>query len=191
MQAPPFAIPERLETERLTLCAPRVADAEEMREAIAESFDELHRWMEWATEVPTLEVEREIMASRRAAHERGEELSYLMWLKCDGRLAGSCGLPRLSWERRRFEIGYWVRTSLVGNGYVSECVAQLTRLCFERFDARRVEICASADNLRSRRVAELAGFRCERTIAPDGSHPDGSPRATIVYAADPPGEDGK
>ena len=100
-------------------------------------------------------------------------------------------MPRLSWERRRFEIGYWVRTSLVGNGYVSECVAQLTRLCFERFDARRVEICASADNLRSRRVAELAGFRCERTIAPDGSHPDGSPRATIVYAADPPGEEGR
>ena len=189
MQAPRFQIPETLDTERLTLCAPRVADAKEMREAIAESFDELHQWMEWATEVPTLEIEREIMASRRTAHERGEELSYVMRLKRDGRLAGCCGLPRLSWERRQFEIGYWVRTSLVGNGYVSECVVQLTRVCFERFEAKRVEICASEDNLRSCRVAELAGFRRERTIARDGSHPDGSLRDTAVYAADPPGED--
>ena len=53
---------------------------------------------------------------------------------------------------------------------------------------RQVEIRTSADNLRSRRVAELAGFRCERTIVADGRHPDGSSRDTVVYAAYPPME---
>lgn len=183
MPIEPAQFPNQLETERLRLCAPRRSDAEEMCAAVAESFEALHRWMDWAQEVPSLAVEREIMSARRTRHECGEEATWLLRRKSDGVLVGAGGLPRLCWDRRCFEIGYWVRTSLAGNGYVTEFVERLTDLCFERFAARRVEIRTSTRNRRSRRVAELAGFRCERTIVQDGTHPDGSPRDTVLYVA--------
>ena len=183
MPVEPMTFPDQLETERLRLCAPRRSDAEEMRAAVAESFEALHRWMDWAQEVPSLEVEREIMSARPARHDRGEEATWLMRRKTDAVLVGCGGLPRLCWDRRCFEIGYWVRTPLSGNGYVTEFVAGIRDLCFERFAARRVEICTSTQNPRSRRVAELAGFRCERVIEQDGTHPDGSPRDTVLYVA--------
>jgi RimJ/RimL family protein N-acetyltransferase len=184
----PAPFPERIETERLWLRAPRVDDAEAMRAAVAEAFDELHRWMDWARAVPSLDVEREIMGASRDRHQSGEEATWLMWRKSDGQLVGAGGLPRLSWERRCFEIGYWARTSLVGNGYVTEFATRLASLCFESLAARRVEIRTSAANLRSRRVAELAGFPLERTNIRDGVDPDGTPRNTVVYAVYAPEE---
>ena len=176
------AIPDELKTQRLWLTAPRLEDAPELCAAIAESFEELRRWMDWATSIPSLEEELEIVARRRAAHDDGDDLSWLMRRQPDGRLVGVGGLPRLCWERREFEIGYWVRTSAVGNGYVTEFVRCMSQLCFEHFSALRVEIRVSALNRRSRRVAELAGFRSERTLEADGTHPDGSVRDTIIYA---------
>ncbi len=183
MPTEPVPFPDQLETERLLLCAPSVGDAEEMRAAVAESFEALHRWMEWASEVPSLAAEREILSTRRARHESGAEATWLLRRKRDGELVGAGGLPRVCWETRCFEIGYWVRTPLAGNGYVTEFVSCLTELCFQRFGARRVEIRTSTLNRRSRRVAELAGFRRDRTIVQDGTHPDGSERDTAVYIA--------
>ena len=185
---PAVQFPERLETERLWLRAPQVDAAAEMRAAVVESFDELHRWMDWAREVPSLEVEREIMRASRERHQRREEATWLMWRKSDGQLVGAGGLPRLSWDRRCFEIGYWARISLVGNGYVTEFVKAVAGLCFGRFEARRVELRMSSTNQRSRRVAELARFRFERTIVRDGHDPNGTLRDTVVYAVYAPEE---
>ena len=182
MPSPPPSYPESLETQRLWLRPPHPADAERMCEALAEAHDELRHWMDWAQTVPDVEEEREILASRRSDHLTGREASWLLWRKEDGVLVGSGGLPRPAWTRRRFEIGYWARTSLVGNGYISEFTSHVARMCFERLAARRVEIRTGAGNRRSRRVAELTGFRFERILVRDGCLPDGSSRDTAVYA---------
>jgi len=47
--------------------------------------------------------------------------------------------------------------------------------------ANRVEIRCDARNHRSRRVAELAGFRCEAELRADDRANDGTLRDTVVY----------
>lgn len=178
--------PDSLETSRLWLRAPRVEDAAALREAIAESFAELHRWMDWATEIPSVEAERQIMRARAAAHRAGEELTFLIWARDGNGLLGACGLPRIDWDERCFEIGYWIRTTGVGCGYVTEAAVRLARLGFEELGARRMEIRTSTLNRRSAAVAERAGFGLERTLRGDATHPDGSPRDTLIYALEDP-----
>jgi len=51
--------PFELETERLVIRSPAVADAQQLVEAIAETIDALRPWMPWADHVPTLTEARD------------------------------------------------------------------------------------------------------------------------------------
>jgi ribosomal-protein-serine acetyltransferase len=65
---------------------------------------------------------------------------------------------------------------------VDEVVQALSRLAFERLDARRVEIRMDDGNRASWRVAERCGFTLEGVLRRDSLRPDGTPRDTRVYA---------
>jgi RimJ/RimL family protein N-acetyltransferase len=67
-------------------------------------------------------------------------------------------------------------------GYTTEAVRSIAALAFNEMGANRVEIRCDSRNVRSRRVAELAGFRQEAQLANDDRANDGSLRITIVYA---------
>ena len=86
-----------------------------------------------------------------------------------------------------FEIGYWLRTPHCGKGYMNEAVAAIERMCFELFKAARMEIRCDARNVRSRRVAERAGYTLEGILRHQERAPDGELRDTCVYAKLPPG----
>ncbi len=45
--------PDSFDTERLTIRAPRVEDAQEVIDAVTESLPELRPWMPWANETST------------------------------------------------------------------------------------------------------------------------------------------
>jgi RimJ/RimL family protein N-acetyltransferase len=91
-------------------------------------------------------------------------------------------LHRIDWAVPKFEIGYWVRTPLAGQGYVSEMVHALRAMAFETLNAERVEIRCDNANERSWRVAERCGFTLEGVLRRDSRAPDGSVRDTRVYA---------
>ena len=61
----------------------------------------------------------------------------------------------MNWMLRTFEIGYWIRKSGEGQGYVTETVQVLTRLAFDHPQANRVEIRVDPANVRSRHVFAL------------------------------------
>jgi RimJ/RimL family protein N-acetyltransferase len=175
-------VPEQIETDRLTIRMPRPGEGAAVNAAVAESFDELHRWMPWAATMPTV---ADSEAQSRRAHGRfllREDLSYRAWLKGTDTYVVGSGLHRMDWSVPRFEIGYWCRTSLVGRGYVSEVVRALTAVAFHRLGANRVEILTDARNHRSWRVAERCGFALEGTRRHDARAPDGALRDTRVYA---------
>ncbi len=186
---PPAArieIPRQIETERLHLRAPRPerldAEAEEVHAAVTESLEELQPWMKWANPAPTLAQTRENL--RRAAElwMLRRELRLLMYLKGTETVAGSSGLHEMDWDIPRFEIGYWVRTRFVGQGYVTEAVRAIADFAFETLAARRVEIRMSATNQRSRRVAERADFAMEAVLRCDERQRDGTLRDSCIYS---------
>ena len=92
------------------------------------------------------------------------------------------GLHRFDWNVPRFEVGYWVRSSAQGRGYIAEAVQTLTRFAFDALQARRVEIRMSTANERSRAVAVRCGFTFEGVLRADSLGVDGQVRDTAVYA---------
>jgi RimJ/RimL family protein N-acetyltransferase len=175
-------IPEEIQTERMVIRIARPGEGAAVNDAIRESIAELQSWMPWAKTCPTPE---ETEAHARKAHARfhtREDLTYRGWLKDGGAFVVATGLHRLEWDVPRFEIGYWVRTSLTGKGYCCEAVHALSRLAFETLGAQRVEIRCDTQNQRSWRVAERCGFELEGILRCDSRGCDGSVRDTRVYS---------
>jgi RimJ/RimL family protein N-acetyltransferase len=150
-------VPDHFVTDRLHMRVPRAGDSRLVFPAVMDSHSELTPWFPWAPDV----TEHRIESFTRLAAANfllRQQFHYSLYLKGTDTCLGTCGISRLDWTIPMFEISYWLRTPYCGRGYMSEAVAAVERLCFDVFDAGRVEIRADFRNARSRRVAERAGY---------------------------------
>lgn len=170
------------ESERMLLRAPRAGDGAAIYEATIESLAELRPWMPWVHDELSADVSEKSVRRSMAQWILREDMRFSMHDKRTGRFIGGTGLHRPSWNDRRFEIGYWVRTSEANKGYVTEAVRALTQWAFEKLSAQRVEIRMDTRNERSWRVAERAGFALECVLVKDRKALDGAQSDTRIYA---------
>ncbi len=177
--------PESFETERLLLRAPRVGDGAVMNPALIESIDNLKRWlpMHWTQNIQTEAQTEEMIRKWVAAWILREDLRITLFRKSDGLYVGNCGLHRIDWNAMRFEIGYWIRASLEGQGYMREAVAAVTAFAFDTLGAQRIELRCDSLNERSIAVARRAGYSHEGTLRNDDFiTKDGDLRSTMVFS---------
>lgn len=174
--------PDHFETERLLIRALQPNDGRVINEAILESIDNLRPWMPWA-QTPQSIAETETYVRESALRFRNrEDLPLALFRKSDGYYVGGSGMHRIDWDVPRFEIGYWVRTSLQGNGYVTEAVNGITKFAFEQLGAERMEIRCDASNQRSAAVARRAGYTLEARLRREARGPNGSLHDTLIFA---------
>ena len=169
------------ETERLVLRKPSPDFAETLQKAIEETFQDLRPWMPWAREMQTLNETREFLTAAERKFLEGEDFVVLAFLTQTGEFVLSSGLHPRNWSVPTFEIGYWCRSSMRGRGLATEAVRALTDMAFREMAANRVEIRSDAQNQRSRRVAERAGYRLEAELRSNDRANDGSLRDTVIY----------
>lgn len=151
-------LPATLEGPRLTIRPYRAGDGKEMHEAVNEDVGHLLPWMVWAYKHASVN-DSELVARRcRAAWEAREDLTMAMWDRERGRYLGGTGLHRIQWEIPAFEIGYWIRKSEEGKGYVTEAVQLLTDFAFGTLKANRVFLRIATDNVRSLAIPPKVGF---------------------------------
>jgi RimJ/RimL family protein N-acetyltransferase len=158
---PPKSLPKRLETKRLILRIPALRDAKTLNREVLASMPRLKPWLPWAKTAPSLADSRKQCRKAIRNHRIRKDLTYLMFDKDTGALVGGIGLHRIDWNVPRLEIGYWIGTRHEGQGYVTEAVRSLGDLAFRKLGAARVELHCDGKNTKSRRVAELAGYRLE------------------------------
>jgi [ribosomal protein S5]-alanine N-acetyltransferase len=92
------------------------------------------------------------------------EHQAIVWAMADAvsnRVIGSCGFGSLSSWHRSANLGYLLRRDHWGQGLAREAVQALLAFGFGRLELHRVEATTIADNERSVRVLEAAGFRRE------------------------------
>lgn len=180
-----FEIPSRFETARLVLRPFEVGDAAALHQALSESIVQLrrHLWfLPWVSQEQTLAAAQ---ARCRAAQESfllRTDLPYLAFKKDSGRLVGSIGLHRTDWNEPKTEVGYWIRSSEVGNGYASEGVKVLADWALSELRAIRVELVTLEENAASRAVAARCGFALEGIHRNVLRGPDGNLRHRCVFA---------
>jgi len=157
-------------------------DAAAVWQAIEESRALLTPWMPWTpdqrSEADSLRYIRQCISHWAVR----DDLTIGIFDAASGNFIGGTGLHRIDWRIRRFEIGYWIRASLEGQGLVTESVQVLTRAAFRDLAAARVEIRMDVRNTRSRNVPQRLGFvyeGCLRQALPDVH---GEPRDMDVFS---------
>jgi RimJ/RimL family protein N-acetyltransferase len=75
--------------------------------------------------------------------------------------------------RTQAEIGWVLHPSHVGQGYATEAVREVLRLCFDRLGLRRVVAGCFAGNTASWRLMERVGMRREQHAVRDALHRSG------------------
>ncbi len=169
-------------TERLLVRAPLTEDAPALVEALRESYEDLWPWLPWARELPDLEEAAARLGAARERYLADQDYWLMLLRRRDGLLLGGSGLHPRGEEGRRLEIGYWIRSSCAGRGYVGEAVRGLVAFGRRHLAARRLEIRTARENGRSVRVAERCGFRLETVLVGDHRHWDGTQLDTLVFA---------
>ncbi|MBC7006660.1 GNAT family N-acetyltransferase [Photobacterium sp. BZF1] len=172
-----------METKRLILMPPSLDRAAMMLEAIIESQEELGVFLPWVPYALTEEASIENTKQAIANFEAFEgELRYSLIEKKTGRFIGVIGLLVRDIAVPYFEIGYWLRTSAYGCGYMTEAVDCLAEYAFQELRANRIEITAAEQNYPSRAVAERCGFEFECLKKNERRLPSGELGHTVVYS---------
>ncbi|MGI4790692.1 MAG: GNAT family N-acetyltransferase [Janthinobacterium lividum] len=178
-------LPTELLGERILIRPVQPGDGAAVWEAVDESREQIGPWLPWVAK--TLSADDSEAAVRRGAAKwiTREDVMVGIWNKETGRYLGGSGLHRIEWTVPAFEIGYWLRTSEWGKGYVSEAVQVLCRFAFETLAANRVEIRCDGRNVRSRAVPLRLGFVQEATLRNQVRDGFGELRDTLIFALTP------
>jgi RimJ/RimL family protein N-acetyltransferase len=176
---------DELAGERVLVRPYRVEDAEALQAAVAESREHIRPWLPFADAHQTIEETRDWITHTIAQWLLRESLNTGVFLREDGAYLGGAGLHIRSWEIGYFEIGYWLRASAEGHGYMREAVSLLMGFAAHGLLASRLEIRCDARNARSAAVAESLGFKREGHIRNGLLTPTGEMRDTLVFGLIP------
>jgi ribosomal-protein-serine acetyltransferase len=147
---------------------------------VAASRAELMPWMPWAA--GTDEGAYRVYVARVVADRSGPlatgGAAYAILV--DGAFAGCIDLHDEMPGQRSASIGYWLGTPFTGQGWMTKSVVALAAIGFGDLGLQRIETSADAENVRSRRVAERAGFTFERIRTRRLG--DGTARDEALYA---------
>ena len=145
----------------IVLRAPDPIDAEALTAAVGESLAELRPWMPWAANPLTVDAQAVRLAVVGEAFSAGGDASYTVFAGDD--VAGVVGVHDRLGDAAAREIGYWLRTSLVGRGVMTAAVRSVVGV-LDDVGVERAEIHCDEANLRSAAVAARAGFTHLRTV---------------------------
>jgi len=176
---------KELRSERIIVRPYRESDAQSLFEAVAESRDHLRPWLPFADEHQTVEESQDWIIHQVANWVLREDMMPGIWEASTKRFLGGSGLYPRNWESRYFEIGYWLRASAAGHGYMTEAVQLLTDYAFSALAATRVEIRCDERNVRSAAVAKRLGFVQEARLRNEQLAADGGLRNTLIFALIP------
>ncbi|HEX8228288.1 MAG TPA: GNAT family N-acetyltransferase [Chloroflexia bacterium] len=176
---------EELRSERLVVRPYREEDAEGLQEAVAESREHLRPWMFFADKHQTVEESRGWINQQRAEVILRKSINCGLFEIGSGRYLGALGIMPKDWDIRYFEIGYWLRKSAEGHGYMTEAVRLVVDYLFGELGAQRVEILCDERNEHSANVARRLGFVQEGLMRNDFRDPAGNIRNTLIFSRIP------
>lgn len=173
--------PSEFETARLLIRGPKPGDGEAVNEATVESEESLKPWMPFVHPMPSVQDTEENIRFACAKFITREDLRLHLYDKVTKHFVGSSGLSRMNWDAGCFEIGYWLRDSCAGQGYMTEAVDGIVNFAVSHLKARRIEIRCDARNQRSANVAIRCDFTLEACLHQHRVDVYGQYEDTLIY----------
>ena len=184
----PTSLPllDELRGKRVLVRPYRSADAEALYAAVEESREHVGRWLAWPQSYSSVHDAHLSIARWKMRHFLREDFTCCIYAldgtEHGGQFVGSCSLRPVEWSIGYFALGYWVRASASGRGYVTEAARLLITWAFRQYQAQRVEITCDERNLASAAVARRLGFVQEACLRNSRPTMTGQPRNTLVFS---------
>jgi RimJ/RimL family protein N-acetyltransferase len=176
---------QELHGARIFLRGYQEQDAQDFFDALVESRRRLRPWDDWPDGCQTLDDARAWMLQDMATWLLRRQLEIGIWERETLRFLGGLMLRPHNWEIPSFEIGYWLRTSVEGHGYMTEAMQLLIDYAFTELEAKRVMMRIDERNHRSIAVAERLQFQREGLLRNYEMASDGRLRNMIIFALVP------
>lgn len=174
----------RIETERLTLRPPVLADFRAWSTLRETSAEFLVPWEpQWAND----HLSRRGFANRVHWSQRsitqGSAVPLFLMRREDSVLLGAITLDNIRrGPAQAGTLGYWVGEAYARHGYMREALIGVVHHAFERLDLSRLEAACLPENKPSRLLLEKCGFKYEG-VAQSYLQIDGRWRTHVLYAA--------
>ena len=171
--------PTRIDTARLVLRRPVLADAPAIFEGYAQDPDVV-RYLMWRPHTSIRDT-TEYLARCVAGNNAGDDLTWALTLKGDDRLIGMFALRPHGFKA---DLGYVLARLYWGRGLVTEAGRAIVDLAFSDPAVHRVWAVCDVDNKASARVLEKLGMTLEGVLRRWIVHPNVSeePRDSLCYA---------
>lgn len=156
--------PLYFDTPRLHVRCHQKQDADLLFEAARESITEVFPFLPWCHPDYKKSDSVDWLGYASKQWDSGENYAFAICDKGSGRFLGGCGLNRIDFHPTA-NLGYWIRSSEVGQGYATEATKGLIEYGFRQLYLYRIEIIMSMQNIASKLVAEKSGGIYEGTLA--------------------------
>jgi ribosomal-protein-serine acetyltransferase len=155
--APPIHIEQSIRMSTFAIRPYRLEDIDDVYAAAAESREHVAPWMGWMTPEYSRDDTAKWVEQAVASWESGTSFEHLIIDTADGAIVGSCGLNQLNHVNGMCNLGYWVRSSRLGEGAARQAALLLRDFGFGTVGLNRLEIVVADGNRFSRKVAESTG----------------------------------
>lgn len=155
-----FKPAEQLYSERLVLVRRTHLHDCDMWDAINENRSYLREYLFWVDKTESFSdvyATTDLFAVR---WNNDEDWTYDIYRRSDSRFLGCVGAHFISFKNQSAELGYWLRQSATGNGYMTEAVKTVEEELF-RLGLHRLTILCDENNQASANVAKRAGYELE------------------------------
>jgi ribosomal-protein-serine acetyltransferase len=142
----------------------RMSDAADVYQAIRESIKEVGAWLPFAHEGYAIKETKDWLKKRKPEWKKGFNYDFGIFDAKDGSFLGGCGLNGPIWITRLANLGYWVRTSRIGQGVAPAAARLLAKWGFDVLKLNRIEIVVAVGNEKSLRTAAKAGAQREGVL---------------------------
>lgn len=172
-------LPEIIKSERVTLKKHRLELADQMFSFVDRDRLRLREFLPWVDYVSTVQHEIDYI---QTTHNRWDEFKHYdfgIYRNSDDQYMGNVGIHGIAWTDNRCEIGYWILGDYEGQGFMSEAVTALEKVCFE-MGFHRVEIRCSSFNSKSAQVPRRCGYILDGILKQDVIENDNY-RDTLIF----------
>jgi ribosomal-protein-serine acetyltransferase len=129
--------------------------------AVATSRAQLERYLPWSPFVTSYEDALGYCAASAREWDDGRAFRFVMLSARNQAVLGVVGFEAANSAHCTADFGYWLRSDLVGAGYMHEACTLALAWGFAHAGLHRIRVAASTDNTRSIAVIERLGFTFE------------------------------
>ena len=129
-------------------------DLDALYEGTCESIPEVSLWLDWCHPDYRREESEQWIRYTQEAWASAAEYQFGIFAAAGGEFLGGVGINQINPVHRSGNLGYWVRSSRVGEGIASAAAWLVARFGLTSAGLVRIEIVTLIENVGSQRVAE-------------------------------------